>query len=192
NAGVVRAIAAIGDKVRFFQAHVIMGEAMRKEGLQMVNLISPGTGHVQDPTTFGEQMRRIVVFAEKGVDHAPRHIRFVTWTLKYARCHWIELLGLRSHYQRAELEATLAADGAIQVNEPENVTRFALLFSLLPKPPTRLTIGGQEISLPRRKAGATPRGLVLERHREKWIATDYQERTRWIGKRPGLQGPIDD
>ena len=48
NAGIVPAIAAIGDKDIFFQAHVIMGKAFSKEGLQMVNLISPGTGHTID------------------------------------------------------------------------------------------------------------------------------------------------
>jgi hypothetical protein len=48
NAGVVPAIGAIGNKDPFSQAHVLMGQAMEKEGLRMVNLISPGTGHVQD------------------------------------------------------------------------------------------------------------------------------------------------
>ena len=38
NAGVVPAIACMGDKDVFFQAHVLMGEAMEKEGLKMVNL----------------------------------------------------------------------------------------------------------------------------------------------------------
>ena len=50
NAGIVPAIAAIGDQDVFFQAHVIMGEAFAKEKLQLVNLISPGTGHVIDPS----------------------------------------------------------------------------------------------------------------------------------------------
>src|SRR5207244_11690697 len=77
NAGIVPAVAAIGEKDPFFEAHVIMAEAKRREGLEMVNLISPGTAHVQDPATFAEQMRRIEGFASKGTDHRPRHIRFV-------------------------------------------------------------------------------------------------------------------
>ncbi|MBC7819151.1 MAG: prolyl oligopeptidase family serine peptidase, partial [Planctomycetaceae bacterium] len=64
NAGVVPAIACMGEKDVFFQAHVLMGEAMKQEGLEMVNLISPGTGHVIDPKTHAEQMRRIGEFAE--------------------------------------------------------------------------------------------------------------------------------
>lgn len=66
NAGVVPTIAAIGDQDVFFQAHVIMGEAFAKEKLQLVNLISPGTGHVIDPVTHAEQMRCIGEYTARG------------------------------------------------------------------------------------------------------------------------------
>ena len=66
NAGVVPEIACIGDKDVFFQAHVLMGKAMKREGLTMVNLISRGTGHVIDPVTHREQMRRIAEYADRG------------------------------------------------------------------------------------------------------------------------------
>src|SRR4029078_6959960 len=110
NAGVVPAIAAIGDKDVFFQAHVIMGAAMAREGLKMVNLISPGTGHVIDPVTHREQLRRIGEYADKGLDHDPKQLRFVTWTLKYNQCRWLELLGLARHYERAEFRGSVAGD----------------------------------------------------------------------------------
>src|SRR5204863_8812062 len=110
NAGVVPAIACMGEKDVFFQAHVIMGEAMQREGLTMVNLISPGTGHVIDPATHAEQMRRIGEYAAAGIQHQPRELRFVTWTLKYSRCHWLQVLGLEQHYARAELSAKLRGD----------------------------------------------------------------------------------
>src|SRR5258706_13624190 len=145
NAGMVPAIAAIGEKDPFFQAHVIMGEPMQREGLQMVNLISPGTGHVQDPVTFAEQMRRIGTYLEQGLNHKPAHLRFVTWTLKYARCHWIELLGLREHYQRAELEATATEDGAIRIKTAQNITRFAILPPMIQDATASLTIENQEV-----------------------------------------------
>jgi hypothetical protein len=92
----------------------------------MVNLISPGTGHVIDPVTHREQMRRIGEYAAQGLDHAPRHLRFVTWTLKYNRCHWLELLTLKNHYERAEMVAKVADDGAVEVSEAKNITQFAL------------------------------------------------------------------
>src|SRR3989449_9108422 len=61
NAGMVPAVACMGEKDVFFQAHEIMGRALSKEGLTMINLVSPGTGHVLDPATHGEQLRRIGV-----------------------------------------------------------------------------------------------------------------------------------
>lgn len=41
---------------------------MQQEGLTMVNLISPGTGHVIDPVTHAEQMRRIGLHVTKGLN----------------------------------------------------------------------------------------------------------------------------
>src|SRR6185369_16721758 len=133
------------------QAHVIMGEAMTKEGLRMVNLIAPGTGHVIDPVTHREQLRRIGEYAAKGLDHAPRQLHFVTWTLKYNRCHWLELLALNQHYERAGLAATATDDGSVEITTLKNITKFAIHPPMLQQPATKLRIGGAEITLPKRK-----------------------------------------
>jgi poly(3-hydroxybutyrate) depolymerase len=163
NARMVPAIAAIGDKDVFFDCHVIMGKAMEQEGLKMVNLISPGTGHVIDPPTHKEQMRQIGEQVAKGLDPAPREIHFVTWTLKYNRCFWIELLALKEHYVRAEVRARIV-DGVVQIEETKNVRRLA--------------IHGPGVKTP----------AVLEERDGKWRAAERPSE----GKRPGLQGPIDD
>lgn len=31
----------------------------------------------------------------------------MTWTLKYGRCHWLQVLGLDRHYTRAEIVASV-------------------------------------------------------------------------------------
>ncbi|MCE9561495.1 MAG: prolyl oligopeptidase family serine peptidase [Planctomycetes bacterium] len=182
NAGVVPAIACMGEKDVFFQAHVLMSKAMEKEGLKMVNLISPGTGHVIDPKTHAEQMRQIKEFADKGLEPFPKQLRFVTWTTKYDRCHWLRVLVLKEHYVRAELEATRADDGTIEVKEPKNITRFAVTIRG-PKP--QLRVGGNEVVLPQQ---AKPE-FVIGQKDGKWAALTERDVT---GKRPGLQGPIDD
>jgi pimeloyl-ACP methyl ester carboxylesterase len=192
NAGVVPAIACMGEKDVFFQAHVIMGKAMEKEGLKMVNLISPGTGHVIDPVTHREQMKRIGEYAEKGLDHHPKHIRFVTWTLKYNRCHWLQVLGLGEHYARGELDATVAADGSVEMKEPVNVTRFALLPPVLQAPTLRLSIGGKPVAIPVREGIYPPRKTVVEKRGGQWVYLGELDTVKVEGKRPGLQGPIDD
>lgn len=189
NAGVVPAIACIGDQDIFFRAHVIMGRAMAAEGLTMVNLISHGTGHVIDPATHREQMRRIGSIAEKGLDHAPRHIRFVTWTLKYSECHWLQVLGLDAHYDRAEIDARVADDGTIVVAEPKNITRFSLLPPAAIGAKRAVTVGGKAVSIgPAREGRASPR-IVLETRDGAWVEAGEASSA---GKRPGIQGPIDD
>ena len=105
NAGVVPAIACMGEKDVFFQAHVLMGKAMEKEGLKMVNLISPGTGHVIDPKTHAEQMQQIKVFADKGEDYGPKHIRFVTWTPGFEYSAWKNITRGRNWRQPSRNQA---------------------------------------------------------------------------------------
>lgn len=188
NAGIVPAIAAMGDKDIFFQAHVIMGRAMEKEGLKMVNLISPGTGHVIDPVTHKEQMRQIGEYASKGLNHAPAHIRLVTWTLKYGRAHWLQIRGLGEHYARAELDATVDNDGGILVREPTNVTRFAILAGQLPKPVTQIRLG--DFTHQFSKAMTTE--FEVTRQGGKWIVDEGKKSEALLAKKPGQQGPIDD
>ena len=38
-------------------------------------------------------------------------IAFVTWTLRYADCHWVHLLSLDRHYERALVEAERTDEG---------------------------------------------------------------------------------
>jgi S-formylglutathione hydrolase FrmB len=192
NAGVAPVVAAIGDKDPFFQAHVLMSGAMEREGLHLLNLISPGTGHVQDPVTHAEQLRRIGEYAARGLDHAPRELRFVTWTLKYSRCHWLQLLGMREHYARAEIRARIGADGSVSVDAPVNVTRFAVLPPALRNRGERLTVEGQEVRLPRRTGSSPSEGVVVGERGGKWVCLGREGAVKLAGKRPGLQGPIDD
>ncbi len=189
NAGVVPVVACMGEKDVFFQAHVLMGRAMEREGLKLVNLISPGTGHVIDPVTQKEQLRCLGEYAAKGIDHAPRHLHFVTWTLKYNTCHWVRVLGLGEHYTRAELVLDVADDGSVTVQEARNVTLFAVCPPVAPKEGACLYVGG-------RKVGPLPRGegrppeFFISRRGETWEMSVKPVQAE--GKRPGVQGPIDD
>ncbi len=191
NAGLVPAVACMGDKDIFFDAHEIMRKAVAREGLTMVNLISPGTGHVIDPVTHREQLRRIEAIAAKGIDDAPEHVRFVTWTLKYSRCHWIQVLGLGEHYARAEIEAWWKGAGVVEVAEPKNITRFAIL------PPVAetlkiLRLSDRDITLPDRREAQAGSVILVEKEDGRWTCRAMREETELPGKRPGLQGPIDD
>lgn len=187
NAGVVPVVACMGEKDVFFQAHVLMSEAMQREGLTLTNLISPGTGHVIDPMTYAEQLRRIGEFVAAG-RRRPRALRFVTWTLKYNRCHWLEVLGLDRHYARAEFSARLT-DAVLEIDEPRNINRFAIDFGQVPETPSRVRLGTYEV--PAGVVGRSSRTVFVRRGR-KWQVETQPDAVAETGKRPGLQGPIDD
>jgi hypothetical protein len=72
----------------------------------------------------------------------------------------------------------------VVIAEPKNVTRFSIL------PPvskaTRIRVGKSEITIPEGDPGRT---VAFEERDGKWIVAD---RIPGEGKRPGLQGPIDD
>jgi pimeloyl-ACP methyl ester carboxylesterase len=184
NAGVVPAIAAIGEKDVFFQSHVIMGDAFAKEGIPFTNLIAPGTGHVIDPKTHAEQMRRIGEHAAKGLNRDPMQLRFVTWTLKYNRCHWLEQLSLGKHYERAEFRANVGDGDVLEVAEVRNIARFAIH-----RPVTQIRIAGTEVALPSHQRGDV---LVFTRTSGEWRCDGLRDQLTLTGKHPGLQGPIDD
>ena len=184
NASMVPEIAAIGDQDTFFGSHVHMGEVFAKEGIPFVNLISPGTKHVIDPKTHAEQMRRIGEYVDKGLDHDPKQMRFVTWTLKYNRCHWLELLALGKHYERAEFRAKVVDDDVMEVTETRNITRFGIH-----RPVARIRIAGNEVALPPRKDSES---LVFSQSNGIWSCDGSRSSATLTGKQPGLQGPIDD
>jgi poly(3-hydroxybutyrate) depolymerase len=192
NAAMVPAIACMGEKDVFFEAHEIMSRAMARERLAMVNLIAPGTGHVLDPATHAEQMRRISTIVARGKDRTPPHIRFVTWTLKYSRCAWLQILGLEEHYRRAEVEAWVAGEGTIKIGEPINVTRLAILPPVAQAGALRVSIGGLTVTTPAREGRADRRAIAIGKRDGAWVYLGERDELRLDGKQPGLQGPIDD
>ena len=184
NASMVPEIAAIGDQDTFFGSHVHMGEVFAKEGVPFVNLVSPGTKHVIDPKTHAEQMRQIGEYVDRGLNHDPKQMRLVTWTLKYNRCHWLELLALGKHYERAEFRATVSHGDDTDVRDVRNVTRFAIH-----RPVSKMRIAGVKIALPPHKADEA---LVFSKASNSWQCDGPLNEITLTGKRPRLQGPIDD
>jgi hypothetical protein len=189
NAAMVPAVIAIGKKDPYFLSHLLAEQTFAREGVPVVGLVSPETGHVTDPVLHQEQMRRLGEAAERGMDRAPRSLRFVTWSLRCHRCHWLEVLGLERHYARAEVRAQLADDGSVAIDEIGNIARFALKTPVLRNPRSTLTIADVPIAIP---AGPRPGALAFAREDGRWICVGDAATTRWVGKRPGQQGPIDD
>jgi hypothetical protein len=190
NLRIVPTVAAIGAKDIFHDyAHPLMEKAAAAHGITLTNLVSPETGHTSDPVVWAEQFRQVALHTDRGVNHRPAHIRFVTRTLRYARCHWLQITGLQHHYQETIFEAGLTPTGTLNITELKNITRFTLAASAWPdsqitslsilgaKIPLTLTPGASHISLALSPSGQWNQSLQAPAHPHKL---------------PGLQGPIDD
>lgn len=191
NAAMTPVVAVMGDKDPYYSSHLLMERAFAKEGIPFASLVDQGAGHGISLAKFQEHIDQLGKLADKGSDPFPKHIRFVTWTLKFSRCRWIEVLGLAEHYQRAEIDASIDEDGNITLAEPQNITRFAIYPPALSDLGGIVTIGGAQIALPAPDGGATG-PTVFEKRDGSWIGAGPLDSASLTGKRPGLQGPIDD
>jgi len=187
-------VAYSGEKDSQKQAADIMEAALAAEGMKLVHIIGPKMGHSYHPDSKREIDHRIDAVVERGREVMPKKIRFVTWTLRYPRMHWVHVEGLAEHWKEARLIAEIIAPSGVLV-ETKNVTALTLrmepgLCPLDATKPVRIVIDGEEV----------PGGPVLSdrswvTHLRKidshWraIAEDDDQENR---KRPGLQGPIDD
>ncbi len=187
-------VAYSGEKDSQKQAADMMAAAMKKEGLTLVHLIGPKTGHSYERKTKEELNRRIDSIVKHGRDALPTHVLFTTWTLRYNRMFWVRIDGLEKHWERANVDALLSTDG-LNI-ETKNVTALTLSFEpgscpleTLEKP--KVTIDDEDIK------GAAP--VLSDRS---WTAHFRKNDKVWeavdkvddgvLRKRHGLQGPIDD
>ena len=131
------------------QSADMMEAAMKKEGLTLVHLIGPKTGHGYHEQTKLELNHKIDRLAQRGRDPVPTHVKFTTWTLRYNRSRWVKLEGLEKHWERATVDGTILAD-EVQI-ATANVSALTLDFGtgdcpldITDKP--RVTIDDQELT----------------------------------------------
>ena len=191
-------IAYSGENDGQKQAADAMTRAMAAEGLEMVHIVGPGTGHRYHPDSKVEIDRRIDAFAARGRNRVPRRIRFTTWTLRYHRMNWVTVDGLDRHWERARVDADVRDGQTITVQAP-NVSALTLSFPagqcpLDPKRRPSVLLDGQKLAGPPVAPGRA------------WTARFRKTGGRWavvapaaavaegkaFRKRHGLQGPIDD
>jgi dienelactone hydrolase len=191
------------------QSGDLMNKAMADAGLKMEWLIGPGVGHKYEPKTKEELAKRIHDYVAKGRDPLSPHIHFQTFTTRYNQCKWITVDELEQHWEKADIDATLADEGTIRVNT-KNVAAFTIAFPPGPVPldkthPPRVIIDEQELVGP---AIADSWKAKFEKLNGKWAESSkvfeatYGKNAASTGvyftgggsprKVHGLQGPIDD
>ncbi|HVJ87222.1 MAG TPA: prolyl oligopeptidase family serine peptidase [Caulifigura sp.] len=190
NARMVPVVPLMGELDEYMSSHRLIEAEFKKEGIPFDGVIEFGAGHALTKKGFTEQFAILNKALEQAAPDRGKRVHFTTWTLKYNRCFWVELLGLGRHYERALIQASLADDGSVTMEEPQNITRLALYPPALAGKDSKLTIGGKVIPLGTRR-GSEGSPIVLARENGAWHVVDGSP-SQTTGKRPGLQGPIDD
>ncbi len=186
-------VAYSGEKDTQKQAADIMALAMEKEGLKLIHLIGPKTGHGYHPETKKELNRRIDEIVARGRNPVPATISFTTYTLRYNHCFWLTLEGLEKHWERARVSGELEKAGVAL--KTEGVTALTLTMApgecpLEKDTKTTVAIDGQKLTGPV-VAGDRSWTAHFRKTDGKWEAVATLD-DKVLRKRPGLQGPIDD
>ncbi len=166
------------------QAADVMAREMKKVGLELNHIIGPKTGHSYEKGAKAEINKQIDAILAKGRDPFPKEIKFVTYTLQYNRCAWVEVTGLEKHWAKATVDGTFA-NGKFDI-KTTGVTRFNL--TLPAHPAVNVTVNGRQ--------------LVVDAPIEKPEVRAYEAigNGHWnhaakpippVAKQPGLHGPID-
>jgi pimeloyl-ACP methyl ester carboxylesterase len=191
-------VAYSGENDSQKQAADIMAAAMAAQGLSLVHLIGPKTGHSYHPQTKKLLNERIDAIAARGRTALPSRVRFTTYTLRYNRAAWITLEGLGQHWERATVDALILNPGAVHIRTT-NVTALTISMppGLCPLENNPAIPDGPDIMIDGTRIPIRPRvgsdrswDVRLEKGLTRWSAGGTEESD--LAKRPGLQGPIDD
>lgn len=183
------------------QAADIMESTLAKNGIHLTHLIGPQTKHTIHPDSLQDIESRLASLAVKGRNRLPRELRFVTWTLKYNRMHWLTVTGLKEHWRPGRVTALIMPafefDGYAghRINiQTENITglKIDIAPGLGPFTPARpLSIFGHKVPI------GTDRSVHAEFHLggvdgDEWLPGPAPVKEGQLVKRHNLQGPIDD
>jgi pimeloyl-ACP methyl ester carboxylesterase len=157
-------------------------------------LIAPKLEHQFPPAWQQKAEEAYAPYAAKGREKYPSRVRFVTWTLKYSRCNWVEVLGLDQHYEKALVDAEKTPKGFTV--RTTNVRALHLTLAPGVGPIVDVDIDGQSLKKVRSWLVGETYHLYLQRSGVTWQVVLPQRyftlRSQKLQKAPGLQGPIDD
>lgn len=153
---------------------------LRAKGTPSIFLISENTGHSISPLVRGQVDEFLHEHGDRGIV-SPDEVRFVTFTTRYNRAHWVTVGALERHYERSDVMAKRdAARTRVEVTT-KNVTHLTLREM---EKVRSLRVDGQEVAVRRGSE------VWLEREGGKWRAGSASP--RGLRKTHRLQGPIDD
>jgi len=169
-------IAYSGENDKQIQAAQVMEEAFAAEGQVLDHRIGPGMDHIYHPDTLAEIMTKMKNYPDRRPNY--RSVRLQTQTLRYHKVRWVEALRLEQHWQDSRIDASHSGP-SIGVR-----TKNIAAFRLRPKGSVRIvTIDNKDFDVP-----GEPAEVTFVKRDGAWTLGTPEPG----GKRPGLQGPIDD
>jgi len=176
-------VAYSGEIDKQKQAADVMAREMKKVGLELTHIIGPKTAHSYEKAAKDEVNKLIDAIVAKGLPVERKEIKFVTNTLRYNRCDWIEVIGLEKHWEPASVNAAIA--GGVLTIKTTNISEFQIEIGRL-KGIKKVTINVNQSGEPVDFGGfafyvKTNIGWVVGRSPKLGFT-----------KTPGHQGPIDD
>ncbi len=172
-------------------------DRLKPLGLSMTHLVAPGLKHQFPPEWQKKAEAEYARHAAKGRPSYPNKVRFVTWTVRYSSCDWVEILALNSHYHLSRVEAETTDDGVTYNVKTTNIRALSLrLPGQATAEPVKVTIDDQKLTVRPLPGAGGSLYLYLERKAGQWrpffLEKLVVERMRQPQKSVGLQGPIDD
>lgn len=145
-------------------------------------LANPGQGHSH---ATGDTARQIDEFTAANFARGrvvPDHIRFVTYSTRYNRSHWVTVDGLQQHFERATVEAERDAAKTTYTIKTTNVARLLVADTAAAR---EISIDGDILNV------QSAAELLLVRAGGHW-QTSNPAAVTGLRKRHNLQGPIND
>jgi hypothetical protein len=170
-------------------------EALKKSGVKgsFTLLIGQGLEHQFPPEWQKKAEDEYRKYVEKGRPGYPSHVHFVTYTLKYPVCYWVNIMALDKHYERTVVDGVYKDGYSLKT---ANVRVLDLMLSVgATSSLYKVTIDGQELEVKPSSIGGA-KHIFLEKNDGRWRAILPErymtDRLRTPQKSQGLQGPIDD
>ena len=160
--------------------------------LRIAFLVGPDTEHKWHPDSKKESDEFIAAACAKGL-HAPKHIRFVTYSARYGSCFNFKIDGLEHHYDRSEIDAITSDDGHHQEVKTKNISRLLMDY---PRAGVAITLDGQSFPFKPTRVTENLPSVLFDKKSGKWQSSFIKPADlasdKTLRKKPGIQGPIND
>jgi dienelactone hydrolase len=167
---------------------------LKKLGIAMTHIIAPDLEH-KFPAEWQKKAEAFYgKHAAAGKPDYPDRVKFVTYTMKYPSCQWVEILGLERHYEKTVVDAECTE--AEFIVKTANVRGLRLQMKIGKTAETTVKIDGDTLTCKPQLVASGTYQIYLQRRGGRWTSSLYQrvlvDRQQHPQKTMGLQGPLDD